>query len=156
MTLADIKTPPQIAEDLHRMDQAGSNWQQHLIRLAMVSALRSVILADGACVPLVLIVGGEAGAALAIPFSQAQRLMRWADLIVLCGTGRAAWCRALAMEAATQVRRAPLVEATGAPLPALLAWGGEVPSRVLSLGFKVQPGMSAHLNEKPPTRVLRP
>ena len=166
LTFANIKTPTQMAEYLRRMEQAGDTWHSPLIRAAMAGALRFVVVSAGARVPLpildmqrnpvplVVIVGGDAGGpALPDAFPQARRLMRWAGFIFLHGTGGEAWHYALAAEAAAQVRRVLIVETTGAALPAWVALKAEVAGRTPSLGFKVRPGMPAHPHEKPPAGV---
>lgn len=163
MTFAHIQTPAQMAEYLRRMEQAGDTWHTPLIRAAMAGTLRFVILSDGArvplsildmqrnAVPLVVIVGGDAGGpATPDAFPQARRLMRWAGFVMLHATGGDAWHYAIATEAALRVRRVLIVETTGAALSAWVALKAEVASRTPSLGFKVPPGMPTHPHEAPP------
>ena len=166
LTVAHIQTPAQMAEYLRRMEQAGDTWHSPLIRAAMAGALRFVVVSHGARlplsvldlqrnpVPLVVIVGGDAGGPAAPDaFPQARRLMRWAGFILLHGTGGEAWHYAIAAEAAAQVRRVLIVETTGAALPAWVALKADVASRTPSLGLKVPPGMPAHPHEAPPAGV---
>ena len=166
LTFAHIQTPAQMAEYPRRMEQAGDTWHSSLIRPAIADAPRFVVISQGARlllsvldlqrkpVPLVVVVGGDAsGPATPGAFPQARRLMRWAGSIFLHGTGGEAWHYALAVEAATQVRRVLIVETTGAALPTWVALKAEVAGRTPSLGFKVPPGMPAHPHEKPPAGV---
>lgn len=166
MTLAHIKTRAQMAEALRRFEQAGDTWHSPLIRAAMAGTLRFTILPPGARVPLsildmqrdprplVVVVGGDAGGpATPDAFPQSRRLMRWAAFIMLHGAGGEPQHYAVAVEAASRVRRVLIVETTGAALPAWVALKAELARCTPGLGVMVPPGEPAHPREAPPPGV---
>jgi hypothetical protein len=164
--LAHIKTRAQMAEALHRFEQAGDTWHAPLIRAAMAGTIRFAILAPGARVqlrilsmrhdprPLVMVVGGDTGGpATPDAFPQARRLIRWARFVVLHGAGGEPGHYRSAVEAAQRLQRVLIVETTGAALPTWVALKREVAGETPGLIVMVAPGKPAHPREAPPLGV---
>ncbi len=166
-TFRQITDPARIADLAVRAAQAGDAFHTPLIRAAMTGTVDCVFLAPGSQVPnrfldpmkqrkpVIIVLGGD-GAKPCGPegFPQAAKLMRWCRWAMLHGAGGLPWHAELALQAANLMRRAIIVECTGAFLPDWVKLKEDLAPKTAGLIIAVPKGKPQHPRNTAPAGTV--